>query len=95
MKKKLSGTITHRGECEWNLTFAGIESSETPLGTFMTYHFQVKHQIALPLAHVSLTIDFGYALGKGMVVTAVDQVTQAFGLFSSRATWRLEQARAS
>ncbi len=95
IKNAQTGTVTYRGECIWNLTFAGIESSETPLGTFMTYHFQVKHQIALPLAHASLTIDFGYAIGKGMVVTAVDQVTRAFGLFSNRTTWRLEQARAS
>lgn len=95
IKNAETGAVTYRGECEWQLIFAGIESTETSSGTLSTYHFQVKHQIALPLAYVSLTIDFGYAIGKGMVVTAIDQVTRTFGLFSSRTTWRLEQARVS
>ena len=91
IKNAKTGAVTYRGECTWQLIFAGIESTETSSGTFSTYHFQVKHQIALPLAHASLTIDFGYAIGKGIVVTAVDQVTRVFGLFSNRITWRLEQ----
>ncbi len=97
IKNAKSGSVTYRGDCEWHLTFLGIESLEAADETVPIYHLQMTHRIHLPLDRTSATIDFGYALGKGMVATAVEQTNRLFGIFKDRTIWRLEQilARAS
>jgi len=86
-----TGAVTHRGTDQWQLVFAGIHTLETSKGLVSVYFLQLNHQVTLPLVQASLRIDFGYTLGKGMVVTSVEQADRVLGLFSNRTTWRLEQ----
>ncbi len=84
-------SVKYRGTCTWQLDFIGIGPLETPGGTFPAYHLRAKREIHLPLAQISMTIDFEYVRGTGMVATGVDQVVHALGLFTDRERWRLER----
>ncbi len=84
-------SVKYRGICTWQLDFIGIGPIETPGGTVPTYRLRAKREIRLPLAQISMTIDFEYVRGTGMVATGVDQVVHALGLFTERERWRLEQ----
>jgi len=86
-----TGAVTHRGTSKWQLVFAGIHALETSEGLVPIYFLQLNQQVTLPLVQASLRIDFGYAIGKGMVVTSIEQADRVLGLFSNRTTWRLEQ----
>ena len=83
--------ITYRGTCTWELTFIGVGPIKTPAGTLLTYQLRAKREIRLPLAQISMTIDFAYVRGKGMVATGVDQIIRSLNLFTYREGWRLEQ----
>ena len=84
-------SVKYRGSCTWQLDFIGMGSFETPSGTVPVYRLRAKREIRLPLAQISMTIDFEYVRGTGMVATGVDQVTRSLGLFTERDLWRLEQ----
>ena len=81
----------YRGVCNWRLDFMGVGPVETPAGTFLAYRLRARREINLPLAQISLIIDFEYVRGKGMITTGVDQVIHSLGLFTHRDIWRLEQ----
>jgi len=84
-------SVKYRGTCTWQLELIGVGPVETPDGTVPAYRLRAKREIHLPLAQISMTIDFEYMRGKGMVATGVDQVVHALGLFTERERWRLEQ----
>jgi len=84
-------SVTYRGICTWQLDFIGVAPVETPAGTRPVYRLRAKREIRLPLAQISMTIDFEYVRGTGMVATSVDQVIHSLGLFTERERWRLEQ----
>jgi len=84
-------SVKYRGTCTWQLDFIGVGPIETPGGTLPTYHLRAKREIYLPLAQISMTIDFEYVRGIGMVATGVNQVVHSLGLFTNREVWRLEQ----
>ncbi len=84
-------SVKYRGICTWQLDFIGVGPIETPGGTVPVYRLRAKREIRLPLAQISMTIDFEYVRGTGMVATGVDQVVHALGLFTDRESWRLEQ----
>jgi hypothetical protein len=86
-----SRSVNYRGVCHWELKFVGVGSVETPAGPVPTYRLRARHEILLPLAKMSMTIDFEYVRGQGMIATGVDQVIRSLGLFTSREIWRLEQ----
>ena len=86
-----TGSVMHRGDCKWQLNFIGLQPREIPAGTFLTYHLQATRQIRLALTETTVTIDFDYVLGKGMVATGFKQVIRFMGLSINRTTWRLEQ----
>ena len=86
-----AGSIRYRGVCSWQLHFLGVGSIETPAGVFSSYHLRATREIRLTLAQISMTVDFEYARGQGMIATAVDQVIHSLGLFTNRDIWRLEQ----
>ena len=83
--------VKYRGLCTWQLDFIGVGPIETPGGTVPVYRLRAKREIRLPLAQISMTIDFEYVRGTGMVATGVDQVVHSLGLFTDREVWRLEQ----
>ena len=84
-------SVNFRGVCNWELKFIGVSPVETPSGTVPVYRLRAKREIHLPLAQISMTIDFEYVRGKGMVATGIDQVIHSLGLFTERDLWRLEQ----
>ena len=84
-------SVTYRGTCAWQLDFIGTGSLETPGGTIPTYRLRATREIRLPLAQISMTIEFEYVRGTGMVATSIDQVIRSLGLFTNREIWRLEQ----
>jgi|GEM_PF-7035266 len=84
-------SVKSRGICTWQLDFIGTGPVETPSGTVPAYRLRAKREIRLPLAQISMTIDFEYVRGIGMVATGVDQVVHSLGLFTNRESWRLEQ----
>lgn len=84
-------SVKYRGICNWRLNFIGVAPVETRIGTFPVYRFRASREIRLSLAKVSMTVDFEYARGKGMIATGVDQVIRSLGLFTDRDIWRLEQ----
>jgi len=86
-----SRSVNYRGVCSWELKFLGVSLVETPAGTFPAYRLRGRREIQLPLAQISMTIDFEYVRGKGMVATGIDQVIHSLGLFTNRDSWRLEQ----
>ena len=86
-----TGAVTHRGDCEWHLEFIGTQPLETPAGTLLSYRFHATRRIRLTLAETTVTVDFDYAPGKGMIATGFKQVVRFMGLFSKQTTWRLEQ----
>ncbi|MDP3703925.1 MAG: hypothetical protein Q8R78_06015 [Candidatus Omnitrophota bacterium] len=84
-------SVKYRGSCTWQLDFIGIGPIETPGGTVPAYRLRAKREIRLPLSQNSMTIDYAYVRGTGMVATGVDQTIRALGLFTNRDIWRLEQ----
>ena len=84
-------SVKYRGVCSWQLDFIGVGSVETPAGTFPAYRLRATREIHLSLAQISMTIDFEYARGQGMIATGVDQVIRSLGLFTNRDAWRLER----
>ena len=86
-----SSSAKYRGVCNWRLDFIGIGAIDTPDGVFPTYRLRATREIRLALAQISMTIDFEYARGKGMIATGVDQLIRSLGLFTERDVWRLEQ----
>ena len=84
-------SVTHRGVCVWRVEFVDVSPVDTPPGARPVYRLRATREIRLPLAQMSMTIDFEYARGVGMVATGVDQVIRALGLFTDRDRWRLEQ----
>ena len=84
-------SVTYRGVCTWQLDFLGVDPVETPAGLRPVYRLRATREIRLPLAQISMTIDFEYVRGTGMVATDVDQVVHSLGLFTHRDIWRLEQ----
>lgn len=84
-------SVKYRGICTWQLDFIGVGPIETPSGTVPVYRLRAKREIRLPLAQISMKIDFEYIRGTGLVATGVDQVVHALGLFTDREVWRLEQ----
>ena len=84
-------SVTHRGVCVWGLDFVGVSPVETSAVARPVYRLRATREIRLPLAQISMTIDFEYVRGTGMVATGVDQVIRALGLFTDRDRWRLEQ----
>ena len=91
VKSLRTPSVTHRGVCVWRLEFVGVSPVDTPMGTRPVYRLRATREIRLPLAQMSMTIDFEYVRGTGMVTTGVDQVVRALGLFTDRDRWRLEQ----
>ena len=86
-----SRSVNYRGVCHWELKFVGVSHVETPAGTLPAYRLRARREIQLPLAQISMTIDFEYVRGQGMIATGVDQVIRSLGLFTNREIWRLEQ----
>lgn len=86
-----SRSVKYRGVCTWQLHFLGVGSVETPAGVVPVYRLRATREIRLTLAQISMTIDFEYERGKGMIATGVDQISRSLGLFTNRDTWRLEQ----
>ena len=86
-----TSSIRYRGVCNWRLDFLGVGLVETPAGTFPAYRLRATREIHLTLAQMSMTIDFEYVRGQGMIATGVDQVIRSLGLFTIRDAWRLEQ----
>ena len=84
-------SVKYRGSCHWQLDFLSVGSVETPDGTLTAYRLRAKRKIQVPLTQISMTIDFEYVRGKGMVATGIDQVIHSLGLFTERDLWRLEQ----
>ena len=84
-------SVQYRGICTWQLDFIGTSSIDTPGGILPVYRLRATREIRLPLAQISMTIDFEYVRGTGMVATGVDQVVHSLGLFTDREVWRLEQ----
>ena len=84
-------SVTYRGICTWQLDFIGVDPVETPAGMRPAYRLRAKREIRLPLAQISMTVDFEYMRGTGMVATSIDQVIRSLGLFTNREIWRLEQ----
>jgi len=84
-------SVKYRGSCTWQLDFICAGPVETPSRTVPAYRLRAKREIHLPLAQISMTIDFEYVRGIGMVATGVDQVVHSLGLFTNRESWRLEQ----
>jgi len=84
-------SVNYRGVCHWELKFIGVSLVETPAGTFPAYRLRARREIQLPLTQISMTIDFEYGSGKGMIATGIDQITRSLGLFTHRDIWRLEQ----
>ena len=84
-------SIAYRGVCKWQLDFLGVDAVDTPAGTFPAYRLRATREIRLPLAQISMTIDFEYAPGQGLIATGVDQTIRSLGLFTERDIWRLEQ----
>jgi len=84
-------SVNYRGVCHWELKFIGVRLVETPTGTFPAYRLRARREIQLPLAQISMTIDFEYGHGKGMIATGIDQMIRSLGLFTNRDIWRLEQ----
>ena len=84
-------SIKYRGICTWQLDFIGMGSFDTLSGTIPAYRLRAKREIRLPLAQISMTINFEYVRGMGMVATGVEQVVHSLGLFTNREIWRLEQ----
>ena len=84
-------SVTHRGVCVWRLEFVGVSPVGTPDGVRPVYRLHATREIRLPLAQISMAIDFEYVRGTGMVATGVDQAIRALGLFTDRDRWRLEQ----
>ncbi len=84
-------SVKYRGSCHWQLDFIGVGPVETPDGTVQAYRLRAKREIRLSLAQISMTIDFEYVRGTGMVATGIDQVIDSLGLFTERDRWRLEQ----
>ena len=91
VKSLRTPSVTHRGVCVWRLEFVGVSSIDTPTGARPVYRLRATREIRLPLAQMSMTIDFEYVRGQGMIATGIDQVIRAFGLFTDRDRWRLEQ----
>ncbi|MEK6617565.1 MAG: hypothetical protein AABY90_02610 [Nitrospirota bacterium] len=91
VKSMRSSSAKYRGVCNWRLDFIGIGAIDTPDGVFPTYRLRATREIRLALAQISMTIDFEYARGKGMIATGVDQLIRSLGLFTERDVWRLEQ----
>ena len=84
-------SVKYRGICTWQLDFIGDGPVETPGGAFPVYRLRARREINLSLAQISMTIDFEYARGKGMIATGVDQIIHSLGLFTERDIRRLEQ----
>ena len=84
-------SVKYRGSCHWQLDFIGLGSIDMPGGTLPVYRLRTTREIRLSLAQISMTIDFEYVRGIGMVATGIDQVIRALGLFTNREIWRLEQ----
>ena len=84
-------SVNYRGVCHWELKFIGVSPVETPAGPVPTYRLRARREIQLPLAQISMTIDFEYVHGKGMIATGIDQVIHSLGLFTHQDIWRLEQ----
>jgi len=84
-------SVKYHGTCHWQLDFIGVGPVGTPAGSFQTYRLRARRAIDLPLAQISMTIDFEYIRGKGMVATGIDQTIRSLGLFTNRDIWRLER----
>ena len=84
-------SVKYRGACTWQLEWRGVGPVETPGGTVPAYRLRATREIRLPLAQISMTIDFEYVRGLGMIATGIDQVVHALGLFTERERWRLER----
>ena len=91
VKNTRTRSVNYRGVCNWGLKFIGVSPVETPAGTFPAYRLRARREIQLPLAQISMTIDFEYGRGKGMIATGIDQIIRSLGLFTNREVWRLEQ----
>ena len=85
-------SVMSRGVCSWQLRFLGVGPVDTPTGIVQSYRLRATREIHLPLAQISMRIDFEYARGQGMIATGVDQVIRSLGLFTHRDTWRLERS---
>lgn len=87
-----SRSVSYRGVCRWQLQFVGVSLVETLTGISPVYHLRTRHEIQLPLTQISVTIDFEYERGKGMIATGVTQMNRFLSLFTLRQNpWRLEQ----
>lgn len=84
-------SVTYRGVCRWELRFIGVRSVDTPAGRVPVYRLRATREIRIPLAQISMTIDFEYGRGRGMVATGIKQIIRSLGLFTDRDVWRLEQ----
>ena len=84
-------SVKYRGSCHWQLDFIGLGSIDMPGGTLPVYRLRTTREIRLSLAQISMTIDFEYVRGIGMVATGIDQVIHSLGLFTQRNLWHLEQ----
>ena len=91
VKSLRTPSVTHRGICVWRVEFVGVSPVDTPTGVRPVYRLRATREIRMPLAQMSMTIDFEYVRGTGMVATGVDQIIRALGLFTDRDRWRLEQ----
>jgi hypothetical protein len=86
-----SRSIKYRGTCDWELAFIGVRLIDTSTGTLPAYRLRGRREILLPRAHISMTIEFEYMRGNGMVATGIEQVIHSLGLFTNRDSWHLEQ----
>ena len=84
-------SVKYRGICTWQLHFLGVGSLETPAGVVLVYRLRATREIHLALAQISMTVDFEYVHGQGMIATGLNQVIHSLGLFTNREVWRLEQ----
>lgn len=85
-------SVKYRGVCRWQLDFVGAGSVERSGGTLPTYRLRATREIRLALAQISMTTDFEYARGTGMVATGINQVIHSLSLFTERDQWRLVQS---
>lgn len=77
-----TGSKRDSGPCRYVVELLGMQTIQTPAGTFEAYVFKTTREIDLSLANVTVTIHTAHVPEVGIVMTRVEQKTKAIGIFT-------------
>lgn len=81
-----TGKKRDSGPCHYVVELLGMQTIDTPAGSFDAYVFKTTREIDLSLAKVNITIHTAHVVDVGIVMTRVEQKTKAIGIFSMNKT---------